>query len=39
LHDHHASFDKLRMRSFLRGTWYVPVLIFLILSLSKDAQR
>jgi hypothetical protein len=35
----HASFDRLRMRFFLCGPWAVPDSIFLILSLSKDAQR
>jgi hypothetical protein len=32
-----ASFDKLRMRSFLCGMIEMPFSIFLILSLSKDA--
>jgi hypothetical protein len=32
-----ASFDSLRMRTFLRGTCRMPFPISLILSLSKDA--
>jgi hypothetical protein len=32
-----ASFDRLRMRTFLHGAWQGPSSIFLILSLSKDA--
>jgi hypothetical protein len=31
LHGGVASFDKLRMRSFLRGIWHMPVSIFLML--------
>jgi AAHS family 4-hydroxybenzoate transporter-like MFS transporter len=38
LYGDHASFDKLRMRCFPRGTWQLPFPIFLILSLSKDAK-
>ena len=38
LHRGLASFDKLRMRFFLRGIIQMPFSIFLILSLSKDAQ-
>jgi len=34
-----ASFDRLRMSSFLHGIEQMPVRIFLILSLSKDAPR
>jgi hypothetical protein len=37
LHRGLASFDKLRMRSFLCGMTEMPFSIFLILSLSKDA--
>jgi len=37
LQDGLASFDKLRMRSFLSGTTEIPFSTFLILSLSKDA--
>jgi hypothetical protein len=36
-HWRRASFDKLRMRFFLRGTIEMRFSIFLILSLSKDA--
>jgi len=39
LHQHPASFDKLGMRSFLRGTYKMPFPILLILSLSKDAKQ
>jgi len=38
LQDRCASFDRLRMRFFLRGTRKMPDPIVLILSLSKDAQ-
>src|SRR5579883_2885171 len=34
-----ASFDRLRMRLFLRGPWQMPDSMVLILSLSKDAPR
>ncbi len=37
LHIDLASFDRLRMRSFLCGPCKGPFWIFLILSLSKDA--
>jgi hypothetical protein len=33
-----ASFDKVRMKFFLRGTWQMPVSVFLLLCLSKDAK-
>jgi hypothetical protein len=32
-----ASFDKLRLRTFLYGLWKMPLSLLLILSLSKDA--
>jgi hypothetical protein len=38
LHRSLASFDNLRMRSFRCGMIQMPFSIFLILSLSKDAQ-
>jgi hypothetical protein len=38
LHHSLASFDKLKMRSFRGGLIQMPFSIFLILSLSKDAQ-
>jgi hypothetical protein len=38
LHRGLASFDKLRMRSFLCGMIDVPFSIFVILSLSKDTR-
>jgi len=37
LHRGLASFDKLRMRSFLYGMIEMPFSVSLILSLSKDA--